>query len=153
MKKLKYFIIFLVFIFSDLNLALAHICNVSNPILSFGQYDPRPGASNTSTSTVTVTCSDMKADVPYTLTLYKSKQAFSMSKGDDVMYFQLYTSVNYSTLWDENNTISGVVKNNAGNGSDLRTVYAKIIPNQIGKKSGAYNSATDPVIITLHYAQ
>ena len=73
MKKLKYFIIFLVFIFSDLNLALAHICNVSNPILSFGQYDPRPGASNTSTSTVTVTCSDMKADVPYTLTLYKSK--------------------------------------------------------------------------------
>jgi hypothetical protein len=33
----------------------------------------------------------------------------------------------------------------------LWTVYGKIIINQIGKTSGAYNSGSDPVIINLNY--
>jgi spore coat protein U-like protein len=151
MNKLKFLIIFLVFIFIGTNKSDANICSVSSPTLSFGQYDARPGALNTSTATVTVTCSDMKADTPYTLTLYKSKQSFAMSHGADIMYYQLFTSANYTTVWDNLNSISGIVKNNGGNGSDTKTVYAKIITNQIGKSSGAYNSGADPVMINLNY--
>ena len=151
MNKLKFLIIFLVFIFTGLTKSYANVCSVSSPTLSFGQYDARPGALNISTSTVTVTCSDMKADTPYTLTLYKSKQCFSMNHGVDVLYYQLFTSANYTTIWDDKNSISGIVKNNGGNGFDTKTVYAKIITNQIGKKSGAYNSGSDPVIINLIY--
>jgi spore coat protein U-like protein len=151
MNKLKFLIIFLVLTFVASPSSYANICHVSSPILSFGQYDARPGALNSSTGTVTVTCSDMKADTPYTLTLYKSKQSFAMSQGTDIMYYQLFTAANYTTVWDDKNSISGVVKNNGGNGSDTKTIYAKIITNQIGKKSGAYNSGSDPVIINLNY--
>lgn len=151
MNKLKFLIIFLVFIFTGLAKSYANICSVSSPTVSFGQYDTRPGALNTSTTTVTVTCSDMKADTPYTLTLYKAKQSFAMSHGADIMYYQLFTSANYTTVWDNLNSISGIVKNNGGNGSDTKTIYAKIITNQIGKSSGAYNSGSDPVMINLNY--
>ena len=151
MNKLKFLIIFLVLTFVASPSSYANICHVSSPILSFGQYDARPGALNTSTTTVTVTCSDMKTDTPYVLTLYKSKQSFSMSHGADTLYYQLFTSANYTTVWDDKNSISGIVKNNGGNGSDTKTIYAKIITNQIGKKSGAYNSGSDPVIINLNY--
>jgi spore coat protein U-like protein len=151
MNKLKFIIIFLVFIFISSAKSYASVCSVSSPTISFGQYDARPGALNTSTTTVTVTCSDMKTDTPYVLTLYKSKQSFSMSHGADTLYYQLFTSANYTTVWDDKNSISGIVRNNGGNGSDTRTVYGKIIINQIGKKSGAYNSGSDPVIINLIY--
>jgi spore coat protein U-like protein len=132
---------------------LASICNVSNPLLAFGIYDARPGALNTTNSTVTVTCSDMKGDVPFNLGLVQSKQNFSMNRGADVMYYQLFTSASYSTLWSNTNLISGIVKNNGGNGVIIITIYGRIIPNQIGKKSGAYNTTYDPVIINLNYSQ
>ena len=151
MNKLKFIIIFLGFIFAASTSSYANICHVSSPVLSFGQYDARPGSLNTSTTTVTVTCSNMKADASYTLTLYKSKQTFAMSHGSDILYYQLFTSANYTTVWDDRNAISGIVKNNSGNGSDTKTVYAKIITNQISKTSGAYNSGSDPVIINLNY--
>jgi len=118
MNKLKFIIIFLVFIFISSTKSYASVCSVSSPTISFGQYDARPGALNTSTTTVTVTCSDMKTDTPYVLTLYKSKQSFSMSHGADTLYYQLFTSANYTTVWDDKNSISGIVRNNGGNGSD-----------------------------------
>jgi spore coat protein U-like protein len=147
--KFKFLIIFITSIFS-MN-AEAAICRFNNPNLAFGIYDPRQGASNTSTATITVVCSDMKGDVPYSLSLVNAKQSLNMTKGGDVIQYQLFTSANYSTVWSDQNVISGVVANNAGNGSDTKTIYGKIISNQIGIKSGGYNSATDPVIINLRY--
>ena len=151
MNKLKFIIIFLVFIFISSAKSYASVCSVSSPTISFGQYDARPGALNTSTTTVTVTCSDMKTDTPYVLTLYKSKQSFSMSHGADTLYYQLFTSENHSILWDDTNTISGVVKNNGGSGSDTRTIYGKILRNDIGARTGAINIKSDPVIVNLYY--
>ena len=151
MNKLKFIIIFLVFIFISSTKSYASVCSVSSPTISFGQYDARPGALNTSTTTVTVTCSDMKTDTPYVLTLYKSKQSFSMSHGADTLYYQLFTSANYTTVWDDKNSISGIVKNNGGSGSDTRTIYGKILRNDIGARTGAINIKSDPVIVNLYY--
>ena len=151
MNKLKFIIIFLVFIFISSAKSYASVCSVSSPTISFGQYDARPGALNTSTTTVTVTCSDMKTDTPYVLTLYKSKQSFSMSHGADTLYYQLFTSANYTTVWDDKNSISGIVRNNGGNGSDTRTIYGKILRNDIGARTGAINIKSDPVIVNLYY--
>jgi hypothetical protein len=67
------------------------------------------------------------------------------------MYYQLFTAANYATLWDDTNTISGIVKNDKGVGSDTRTVFAKILRNDIAKKTGAFNLRSDPVIINLYY--
>jgi spore coat protein U-like protein len=93
----------------------------------------------------------MKSDVPYSLSLIKTKQLLSMTKAGDIINYQLFTTASYTTIWDDKNVISGVVVNNAGNGSDTKTVYGKIVSNQSGIKSGAYNSAADPVIINLKY--
>ena len=49
------------------------------------------------------------------------------------------------------NTISGIVKNNGGSGSDTRTIYGKILRNDIGARTGAFNVRSDPVIIDLYY--
>ena len=50
-----------------------------------------------------------------------------MNKGTEIMYYQLFTSDNHTILWDDTNTISGIVKNNGGSGSDTRTIYGKIL--------------------------
>jgi spore coat protein U-like protein len=152
MKRIKIFK-YLVILTTLIAPTLVHgaICRFNNPNLAFGLYDPRPGASNTSTATITVVCSDMKSDVPYSLSLIKTKQLLSMTKGGDIINYQLFTTASYATIWDDKNVISGVVVNNAGNGSDTKTVYGKIVSNQSGIKSGAYNSAADPVIINLSY--
>jgi spore coat protein U-like protein len=154
MFKLKFFkFLVILVILTFPTLVQAAICRFNNPNLAFGIYDPRPGASNTSTATITVVCSDMKSDVPYSLSLVKTKQFLTMTKGGDIINYQLFTTASYTTTWDDKNVIKGVVVNNSGNGFDTKTVYSKIIPNQSGIKSGAYTSFADPVIITLNYTQ
>jgi spore coat protein U-like protein len=93
----------------------------------------------------------MKQDIPYSLGLSKPKQLFIMNKGSEIMYYQLFTSENHSILWDDTNTISGIVKNNGGSGSDTRTIYGKILRNDIGARTGAINIKSDPVRVNLYY--
>ena len=159
MFKLKFLIIFFLVSFS-LQFAKAQTpakadlvahCSVSNPSFPFLTYAPGKSEANAVTANVLVTCTNMHNDVPYSLGLSKSKQSFIMNKGTEIMYYQLFTSEKHTTLWDDNNTISGVVKNVKGRGSDTRTIYAKIIRNDIGEKTGAFNVKSDPVIINLYY--
>ena len=159
MFKLKFLIIFFVATFNlqqaqaqqDAKANITANCSASNPSFPFITYAPGKTEANAVTANIVVTCKNMKQDIPYSLGLSKPKQLFIMNKGSEIMYYQLFTSENYTMLWDDRNTISGIVKNNGGNGSDTKTIYAKIITNQIGKKSGAYNSGSDPVIINLNY--
>jgi spore coat protein U-like protein len=159
MFKLKFLIIFFLVSFS-LQFAKAQTpakadlvahCSVSNPSFPFLTYAPGKSEANAVTANVVVTCTNMHNDVPYSLGLSKSKQSFIMNKGTEIIYYQLFTSEKHTTLWDDNNTISGVVKNVKGRGSDTRTIYAKIIRNDIGEKTGAFNIKSDPVIINLYY--
>jgi spore coat protein U-like protein len=159
MFKLKFLIIFFLVSFS-LQFAKAQTpakadlvahCSVSNPSFPFLTYAPGKSEANAVTANVLVTCTNMHNDVPYSLGLSKSKQSFIMNKGTEIMYYQLFTSEKHTTLWDDNNTISGVVKNVKGRGSDTRTIYAKIIRNDIGEKTGAFNVKSDLVIINLYY--
>ena len=159
MFKLKFLIIFFLASFS-LQFAKAQTpakadlvanCSVSNPSFPFLTYAPGKSEANAITANVVVTCTNMHNDVPYSLGLSKSKQSFIMNKGTEIIYYQLFTSEKHTTLWDDNNTISGVVKNVKGRGSDTRTIYGKILRNDIGEKTGAFNVKSDPVIINLYY--
>jgi spore coat protein U-like protein len=159
MFKLKFLIIFFLLSF-NLQFAKAELaakvdivskCTVSTPSFSFDQYKPAKTESNSVIANVTVSCSNMRQDIPYSLSLDKPKQLFIMSKGNEIMYYQLFTSANYATLWDDTNVISGIIKNNNGFGSDTKTIYGKILRNDIGKRTSAYNVSSDPVIINLYY--
>ena len=160
MFKLKFLIIFVAVVFLNTKQSYAQSsakadivanCSVNSPSFPFETYKPSKTAANAITATVTVSCNNMKQDIPYSLGLSKPQQLFIMNKGTEIMYYQLFTAANYATLWDDTNTISGIVKNNNGVGSDTRTIYAKILRNDIAKKTGAFNLRSDPVIINLHY--
>jgi len=160
MFKLKFLIIFVAVVFlnsqqsyaqSSVKADIIANCSVNSPSFPFETYKPSKTESNSITATVTVSCNKMKQDIPYSLGLSKSKQLFIMNKGTEIMYYQLFTSANFSTIWDDTNTISGIVKNNKGVGSDTRTIYAKILRNDIAKNTGAFNLRSDPVIINLYY--
>ncbi len=160
MFKLKFLIIFVAVVFlnsqqsyaqSSVKADIIANCSVNSPSFPFETYKPSKTESNSITATVTVSCNKMKQDIPYSLGLSKSKQLFIMNKGTEIMYYQLFTSANFSTIWDDTNTISGIVKNDKGVGSDTRTIYAKILRNDIAKNTGAFNLRSDPVIINLYY--
>jgi spore coat protein U-like protein len=159
MFKLKLLIIFFVLALSlqqakaqqDAKADIIANCTASNPSFPFLTYKPGKKEENQVEANIVVTCKNMKQDIPYSLGLSKPKQLFIMNKGTEIMYYQLFTSENHTTLWDDTNTISGIVKNNNGSGSDTRTVYARILRNDIGKKTGAHNIKSDPVNISLYY--
>jgi spore coat protein U-like protein len=160
MFKLKFLIIFVAVVFLNPQQSYAQSsakadiianCTVNSPSFPFETYKSSKTESNSITATVTVSCNNMKQDIPYSLSLSKASQLFIMNKGTEIMYYQLFTAANFATLWDDTNTISGIVRNNNGVGSDTRTVYAKILRNDIAKKTGAFNLRSDPVIINLHY--
>ena len=160
MFKLKFLIIFVAVVFlnsqqsyaqSSVKADIIANCSVNSPSFPFETYKPSKTESNSITATVTVSCNKMKQDITYSLGLSKSKQLFIMNKGTEIMYYQLFTSANFSTIWDDTNTISGIVKNNKGVGSDTITIYAKILRNDIAKNTGAFNLRSDPVIINLYY--
>jgi len=159
MSKLKFLIIFFAVIFSlqqaqaqqDAKANITANCSASNPSFPFLTYKPGTKEANAVTANIVVTCKNMKQDIPYSLGLSKPKQLFIMNKGSEIMYYQLFTSENHSILWDDTNTISGIVKNVKGRGSDTRTIYGKILRNDIGARTGAFNVKSDPVIINLYY--
>ena len=160
MFKLKFLIIFVAVVFLNSQQSYAQSkaqadtvanCTVNTPSFPFETYKPSKTESNSITATVTVSCNNMKQDITYSLSLSKPSQLFIMNKGTEIMYYQLFTGANFATLWDDTNTISGIVKNNKGVGSDTRTIYAKILRNDIAKKTGAFNLRSDAVIINLYY--
>jgi spore coat protein U-like protein len=159
MSKLKFLIIFFAVTFNlqqaqaqqDAKANITANCSASNPSFPFLTYKPGTKEANVVKADITVTCKNMKQDIPYSLGLSKPKQLFIMNKGSEIMYYQLFTSENHSVLWDDTNTISGIVKNNGGNGSDTRTIYGKILRNDIGARTGAINIKSDPVRVNLYY--
>jgi hypothetical protein len=106
MSKLKFLIIFFAVTFNlqqaqaqqDAKANITANCSASNPSFPFLTYAPGKTEANAVTANIVVTCKNMKQDIPYSLGLSKPKQLFIMSKGSEIMYYQLFTSENHSIL-------------------------------------------------------
>jgi spore coat protein U-like protein len=104
-----------------------------------------------STGNITIVCSGMTGDIIYSLALTNPDKNLSMSNGKGgVLFYQLYTSANYVSVWSQNKVINGLIKNINGNGSDTLPFYGRIIIQQ-NTSSGNYTVFTNPPLITLTY--
>ena len=131
---------------------LASSCRVAEGRLNFGKYDNF--ASDTTAKTVgeiTVVCSNMTGDVKYSLALTNNKLSIGNGKGG-LLYYNLYNSPSYTALWNENNLITGVVKNMNGSGMDVKAMYGEVIlSNKNSMTSGEYTSHSNPPMVKLIY--
>ena len=132
--------------------ALATSCRVAEGRLNFGKYDNF--ASNANAKTVgelTIVCSNMTGDINYSLALTNNKLSIGNGKGG-LLYYNLYTSPNYTILWNENNLITGTVKNVNGNGTDVKPMYGEVIlRNKNNMTAGEYTSNSNPPMVKLIY--
>jgi len=154
--KLNYFKKLIVYIFilgliSASNL-LASTCRIAEGRLNFGKYDNFTSNSNAKTvGEITIVCSNMTGDINYSLALTNNKLSIGNGKGG-LLYYNLYTSPNYTALWNENNLITGTVKNMNGNGIDVKPMYGEVIlTNKNNMTSGEYTSNSNPPMVKLIY--
>jgi spore coat protein U-like protein len=64
----------------------------------------------------------------------------------------LYTSANYTALWNETNLITGTVKNMNGSGTDVKPMYGEVIlTNKNNMTAGEYTSHANPPMVKLIY--
>jgi spore coat protein U-like protein len=154
--KLNYFKKLFIYIFVlgliSVSNVLASSCRVAEGRLNFGKYDNF--ASDTTAKTVgeiTVVCSNMTGDVKYSLALTNNKLSIGNGKGG-LLYYNLYTSPSYTALWNENNLITGIVKNMNGSGMDVKAMYGEVIlSNKNSMTSGEYTSHSNPPMVKLIY--
>jgi spore coat protein U-like protein len=154
--RLNYFKKLFIYIFVlgliSVSNVLASSCRVAEGRLNFGKYDNF--ASDTTAKTVgeiTVVCSNMTGDVKYSLALTNNKLSIGNGKGG-LLYYNLYNSPSYTALWNENNLITGVVKNMNGSGMDVKAMYGEVIlSNKNSMTSGEYTSHSNPPMVKLIY--
>lgn len=149
-KKLFIYIFTIGLIFTS-NL-LASSCRIAEGRLNFGKYDNFAlEASAKTVGEITVVCSNMTGDVKYSLALTNNKLSISNGKGG-LLYYNLYTSANYTALWNETNLITGTVKNINGSGIDVKAIYGEVIlTNKNNMTSGEYTSHSNPPMVKLIY--
>jgi spore coat protein U-like protein len=131
---------------------MASSCRVAEGRLNFGKYDNLGGdASAKTVGEITVICSNMTGDVNYSLALTNNKLSIANGKGG-LLYYNLYTSPNYTALWNENNLITGTVKNMNGTGTDVKAMYGEVIlRNKNNMTAGEYTSNSNPPMVKLIY--
>ena len=132
--------------------ALASSCRIAEGKLNFGKYDNFGSDASTKTvGEITVLCSNMTGDVKYSLALTNNKLSISNGKGG-LLYYNLYTSANYTSLWNETNLITGTVKNINGSGMDVKPMYGEVIlSNKNNMTAGDYTSHSNPPMVKLIY--
>ena len=132
--------------------AISSSCRVADGRLNFGKYDNLGAdASAKTVGEITVVCSNMTGDVKYSLALTNNKLSIANGKGG-LLYYNLYTSPNYTALWNENNLITGTVKNVNGNGTDVKPIYGEVIlRNKNNMTAGEYTSNSNPPMVKLIY--
>jgi spore coat protein U-like protein len=154
--KLNYFNKLYIYIFIlgliSVSNSIASTCRIAEGRLNFGKYDNF--ASNINAKTVgelTIVCSNMTGDVNYSLALTNNKLSIGNGKGG-LLYYNLYTSANYTVLWNENNLITGTVKNINGSGMDVKPMYGEVVlTNKNNITSGEYTSNSNPPMVKLIY--
>lgn len=131
---------------------MASTCRIAEGRLNFGKYDNLGAdASAKTVGVITVICSNMTGDVNYSLALTNNKLSIANGKGG-LLYYNLYTSPNYTALWNENNLITGTVKNLNGTGTDVKAMYGEVIlMNKNNMTAGEYTSNSNPPMVKLIY--
>ena len=131
---------------------MASTCRIAEGRLNFGKYDNLGAdASAKTVGEITIICSNMTGDVNYSLALTNNKLSIANGKGG-LLYYNLYTSPNYTALWNENNLITGTVKNMNGNGTDVKAMYGEVIlRNKNNMTAGEYTSNSNPPMVKLIY--
>ena len=131
---------------------MASTCRIAEGRLNLGKYDNLGAdASAKTVGEITVICSNMTGDVNYSLALTNNKLSIANGKGG-LLYYNLYTSPNYTALWNENNLITGTVKNMNGTGTDVKAMYGEVIlRNKNNMTAGEYTSNSNPPMVKLIY--
>lgn len=127
-------------------------CSVSTSPVAFSTYNPASATDNTTTGTVTVTCTNGTA---YTVALDAGANAGSpgdittrrmKANTSDYLPYQLYKEGTYTTAWG--NGGGAILSGQTGNGSaQAIPVYGKITQGQY-VASGSY---VDTVVVTITY--
>jgi spore coat protein U-like protein len=132
-----------------INTVQAADCRIVDGKLNFG---PLNDVKNKITvGEITVTCSGMTSDLPFSLSLENNNQ-LSMDNGQGgLMYYRLYTSANETILWNENNVIKGTIKNVGGYGKSVQPFYGRIINYNRLSKPGEYNNKSNLPVIKIIY--
>ena len=152
--KFKYLLVwtFVIFI-NSMTMGLASSsCRIAEGRLNFGKFDNF--SSDTSTKTVgeiMVICSNMTGDVNYSLALTNTNLSLNNGKGG-LLSYKLFTTGNYTSLWNETNLITGTVRNVGGNGVDVKPIYGEVILlNKQRMTAGDYTNQSNPPLVKLLY--
>jgi len=152
--KFKYLLVwtFVIFI-NSMSIGLASSsCRIAEGRLNFGKFDNF--SSDTSTKTVgeiRVICSNMTGDVNYSLALTNTNLSLNNGKGG-LLSYKLFTTGNYTSLWNETNLITGTVRNVGGNGVDVKPIYGEVILlNKQRMTAGDYTNQSNPPLVKLLY--
>ena len=152
--KFKYLLVwtFVIFI-NSMTMGLASSsCRIAEGRLNFGKFDNF--SSDTSTKTVgeiRVICSNMTGDVNYSLALTNTNLSLNNGKGG-LLSYKLFTTGNYTSLWNETNLITGTVRNVGGNGVDVKPIYGEVILlNKQRMTAGDYTNQSNPPLVKLLY--
>lgn len=152
--KFKYLLVwtFVIFI-NSMSIGLASSsCRIAEGRLNFGKFDNF--SSDTSTKTVgeiRVICSNMTGDVNYSLALTNTNLTLNNGKGG-LLSYKLFTTGNYTSLWNETNLITGTVRNVGGNGVDVKPIYGEVILlNKQRMTAGDYTNQSNPPLVKLLY--
>jgi spore coat protein U-like protein len=135
--------------FFRINSSLAADCSIVDAKLNFGILNKNPNMETL--GEITVTCSNMTGDVPYSVELENSKElTIDDGQGSKLNYI-LFTSANYSSMWSQKNPIKSTVKNIGGYGKSVIPFYGKIVNYNRLFKAGEYSNKGNLPIIKLIY--
>ncbi len=126
------------------------VCSVSATSLNFGDYDASQSSVRSSTSTLTITCSQGQ-DYAVAFNAGASPGASvdnrKMTSGSNTLNYALYSNASHTTVWG-NGTLSTTTVAGQGNGNPQSlTVYGQIPTGQHVAK-GSYS---DTITVTLTY--
>jgi spore coat protein U-like protein len=122
--------------------AFALQCNVSATGLSFGSYDVFSPHPSDTTGSINVTCNppsqNPKAPIAVTISLspgssgsFGQRQMYPLSGGGGRLYYNLYTTASFSTIWGDGSGSSATLSNNVSRDNPWNaTIYGRIAPGQ-----------------------
>lgn len=126
---------------------VAASCTVGGGTLSFGSYSPTSTSdltANTSFSLQCVNGTSYSIKLNNGLNFASNRRMLNSQQSNTFLNYELYTSSNFSSVWNSSNFISGIGNGNAEN----ITVYGKIFANQNSAMVGSYS---DLVTITVTF--
>lgn len=123
-------------------------CMVNATGLDFGSINPLSAVDATSVATITVSCTTLTS---YSIALSAgsggSYAQRVMRSGADVLDYQIFSDVAYSTVWGDGSGGTSTVSASASGAGTTSNAYGRI-PHQSSAIAGAYS---DSIVVTVIY--